>query len=226
MTTSVSAQELAETSILPNVTRTEATQLPTTTQVCGTGTAPNNSPTTSSTDAVPQNPAFDRQKQSIDPATYPLNCDFSTGRQTLAVAVSPDQYNLIGDSNATSQAFDVPVEVQSLRLSYQAGDSRNSSTALPIWVDVLSGPNFATITRIDSDLLTGAVNDGWKAAVLDVQRFQGQTIKLRVRAWNQWYGLARIDQLSLNTETLGWTSSSASFVQAVNDANNPHECYW
>lgn len=178
----------------------------------------------SSTDAFPSTPgrttpdnaAFEPNTTSL--SACPANCGFSQGRQVLDVALSPASYVLNGAQTASTAAFTMPSTAHSIRFRYLVGDVRSTTSSLPLYVDVLSGDEYAVATRIDADSVRGTTDDGWKQATLDLQRFQGQRIKIRFRNYGDWIATSRIDSLSLNIETPAWTPSDGRLVQIANDA--------
>ncbi|CAG0926683.1 partial putative deoxyribonuclease RhsB, partial [Thermoflexales bacterium] len=85
------------------------------------------------------------------------------------------------------------------------------------YVYVLSGAGFGVTTHIGT--VWGSQNEGWKTGVLDLQAYQGQTIQLWFRTDTDGYYsvVTRLDNLSLNIETPGWSLSDASLgsIQAT-----------
>ena len=64
--------------------------------------------------------------------------------------------------------------------------------------------------------------------MVDLQTFQGRTVKLHVRADDDnWYkdGQVRLDNLTLHTEVPNWTVSDATRVQTANDASSINGAY-
>ena len=78
---------------------------------------------------------------------------------------------------ATSSAFTVPADAQSVRFDYWTWTGRNHDESVNLYVQVLSDSTFATLTTIGAR--TGSYNQGWQQGVVDLQAFQGQRIKLR-----------------------------------------------
>ncbi len=171
---------------------------------------------------------------TLPTSTYPANYDFSSESLSgwsvsdpAQVQVISDAYDLDGgylrlnsyNQSATSPAFAVPDDAQSLRLNYYVWNARvaERQTSRPINVDVLSGPDFSISTQIGE--LWGNWFQGWQIAVMDLQPFQGQTIKLRIRTENNsyWGTRARIDNLSLHVEAPNWRTSSSAHVRVVHD---------
>ncbi len=138
-------------------------------------------------------------------------------------------YAVITGANATLTLAPINIthQTQSLSFRYRIGRWINDSHA-PLFVEVLSGSTFATITNIDQWKLGGRLTDGWREAVLDVQAFRGQTIKIKVI--NDWWPhhpqVTSIDSFKLNWAVPGWDISDASFVRTntshipVNAENN------
>ena len=145
-----------------------------------------------------------------------------------ATQVVSDVNNLVGsylrlsgtDVSGYTTPFLVPADTQSLRFHYWTSTYRGSTLTRPLYVYVLNGPEYAVTTLIGT--VSGAQNDGWKTAVLDLQAFQGQIIQLRFRTDTEDYynSVTRLDNLSLNIETPGWTLSNAS-LGGITDAAPP-----
>ncbi|WP_224362947.1 M23 family metallopeptidase [Hyalangium versicolor] len=159
--------------------------------------------------------------EPLPPSSYPPNWNFGTGGSALGTSIAPQGYTLEGSVAAESESFVVPVNAQSLRFEYIAGDLRDGNWTGRIEVEVLSGPGFATVTRIDNSLITGTGTQDWKTVILDLQQFQGQTIKLRFRNWD-WPGRSQVRNPSLRTETPSWTPSFTADVQIRNGSGAPN----
>ncbi|MCP4590184.1 MAG: hypothetical protein GY842_05540, partial [bacterium] len=108
------------------------------------------------------------------------------------------------NTSLDSTPFLVPAGTPSLRFDYYNSHLGGSSDDRYWYVYVLSGSNFETSTRIDGNQVPGTDNEGWQTAVLDLQAFQGQTIKLRFvtqNAGNSRYRLDNVHLLPLSTTT-------------------------
>jgi hypothetical protein len=131
------------------------------------------------------------------------------------------------NQSALSGVFVVPTDAQSLRFDYWAWTPRNPDEQSRLFVEVFSGSDFAVYTLLGT--VQGSQNQGWKQGVVNLQAFQGRTIKLRLRTDDYPYdgknGQARVDNLTLHTEVPGWTSSDATRIQVVNDANSKDGAY-
>jgi hypothetical protein len=74
------------------------------------------------------------------------------------------------------------------------------------------------VTRIDVDRLKSTLNDGWQTAVLDVQAFRGQAIKLRfVTPWG-WEHQLDLASMAFAVEAPDWTPADAGRVRIGTDA--------
>ena len=172
----------------------------------------------------------------LDTTTYPTNYNFETGdlsgwtvSSASAVSVVSDTYNLDGaylllNANsvwAESTPFTVPVDAQSMRFDYFSWRPSDTTTARSIEVRVLSGAAFEVSTVIGT--VSGSAADGWQKGVLDLQAYQGQQVKVRFTA--AWDSRARIDNVTLNNEMLGWTPSDARYVRVMSDTYNLDGAY-
>ena len=181
----------------------------------------------------PANHQFTSGLTALDPATYPANYNFSSGNlggwtpsDAGQVQVITDALSLAGPYlriNAPAQwadspAFNVPNEAQSLRFNYFNWGSGDGNTSNGILVYVLSGATFTTSTYLGE--AWGTFNQGWQAAVMDLQAYRGQAIKLHFVTYSgyQRADKSRVDNLSLNIETPAWAVSTASAVQVTDDA--------
>ncbi|WP_152976535.1 hypothetical protein [Herpetosiphon geysericola] len=121
-------------------------------------------------------------------------------------------------TGASASLISAPInlnqQVQSLTFRYRTGRWQSDRTA-PLFVEILSGTTFATVTNIDQWTLQGRLTDGWHEAVLDVQAFRGQTIKIKII--NDWWPhdpqVTAIDRFTFNRSVPGWDISNASFVR-------------
>ena len=97
--------------------------------------------------------------------------------------------------------------------NWGTGDT-NASNGL--YVYVLTGPTFEAATQLSN--VWNSFNQGWQTAVMDLQAYRGQTIKLQFVTYsgNGRYDKSRIDNVSLNTEVPGWVLSSASLSSVQN----------
>ncbi|ABX07057.1 MAG TPA: hypothetical protein DEF47_13725 [Herpetosiphon sp.] len=118
------------------------------------------------------------------------------------------------NANLTSMPINITYQTQSLSFNYRTGRWLNDGHA-PLFVDILSGPSFTTVTRIDQGTLGGRLTDGWREAVVDVQAFRGQMIKIKIV--NDWWPtepqVTSLDRFMLNWAVPGWDISNASFVR-------------
>ncbi|MCA0355061.1 MAG: hypothetical protein LCH85_23950 [Chloroflexi bacterium] len=125
------------------------------------------------------------------------------------------------NASLTSAPIDITNQTQSLVFRYRTGRWLNDGHA-PVFVEVLSGANFATATRIDQWTVGGRLTDGWREAMLDLQAFRGQTIKIKII--NDWWPhepqVTSLDSFTLNWAVPGWDVSNASFVR-TNSAHVP-----
>lgn len=125
------------------------------------------------------------------------------------------------NASLTSAPIDITNQTQSLAFRYRTGRWLNDGHA-PVFVEVLSGANFAAVTRIDQWTVGGRLTDGWREAVLDLQAFRGQTIKIKII--NDWWPhepqVTSLDSFTLNWAVPGWDVSNASFVR-TNSAHVP-----
>ncbi|MBN2003560.1 MAG: Ig-like domain-containing protein [Anaerolineae bacterium] len=202
--------------------------------------------------ASPENPAFDfgltplfvnlpnndfvAGLAPLATTTYPANYNFETGdlsgwtvSAVVAVSVVSDANSLDGPylllnadaAWAQTEPFVVPVNAQSVRFDYAswrpsvAGDERLTK------VEVLSGAEFEVVTSLGT--APGSADDGWQEAVMDLQIYRGQLVKLRFTA--AYDGRARIDNVTLNVETPGWTPSDGRNVHVVSDTHNLDGAY-
>lgn len=128
------------------------------------------------------------------------------------------------NASLTSTPIDITNQTQSLSFNYRTGRWLNDGRA-PLFVDILSGPTFTTVTRIDQGTLGGRLTDGWQEAVVDVQAFRGQTIKVKIV--NDWWPtepqVTALDRFMLNWAVPGWDISNASFVRthSINIPSSP-----
>ncbi len=197
------------------------------------------------------NPDFTKTRETRPSSEEPANFDFSSGRQALPSTTNPpspdfaslngwsvsdsslvrvnnDPGNISGPAlhfQATSQwasstAFTLPNAAQSLRFDYAAWTDYNANDSVPLFVEIVAGSDFATSTLVGT--AWGTKTQGWQQAVLDVQAFQGQTIKLRFRndtaGWRN--GQARIDNLALAIEAPQWKPSDSNLVRLKQDSNS------
>lgn len=125
------------------------------------------------------------------------------------------------NASLTSAPINITNQTQSLAFRYRTGRWLNDGHA-PVFVEVLSGATFATVTRIDQWTVGGRLSDGWREAVLDLQAFHGQTIKIKII--NDWWPhepqVTSLDSFTLNWAVPGWDISNASFVR-TNSAHIP-----
>lgn len=186
----------------------------------------------------PENYDFAQTRVALDPSTYPANYDFKTGdlggwsvSSSTYVGVISDSYSIDGtymrinqyNNSATSPSFTVPEDAQSVRFDAYIWNWVDNTTDEPMYVYVQSGPTFEITTQVGE--IWSAQEDGWVKAVLDIQTFQGETVKLRfVTSSNGYWGVrARIDNISLENEMPGgWEPSNVSYnyVQIVSDTYN------
>lgn len=119
-----------------------------------------------------------------------------------------------GEHWALSPAFTVPMEAQSLHFDYLVwGDWTAPATRS---LEVVAFRATAPIDPVSIGTVYGLLQDGWQTAVLDLQNFRGETIRLRFRS--DWYfGNARIDNIALYVETPGWTPRQSEMVQIITD---------
>jgi murein DD-endopeptidase MepM/ murein hydrolase activator NlpD len=149
--------------------------------------------------------------------------EVSSGR-TARVANDVRNYHLSlaeSDQTATSSDFLVPASAQSLRFSFSMGNASDPAHVVPLFVEVLHGEGYSLMTRIDDDTTWGSLAAGWKTAILNLQPFQNQRIKLRFRTWNNGNARARIDTLRIHTETPSWESSHAGRARIEAPGGNP-----
>jgi hypothetical protein len=102
---------------------------------------------------------------------------------------------------ATSAPIEIPVDVTELHFDYAAWTPRNPDEAVPLHVDVLSGPNFATVTRLGSP--TAAQNQGMLTVSLDISAFRHRVVQLRFQAeaWNGRDSRAQVDNITFAGDT-------------------------
>ena len=81
-----------------------------------------------------------------------------------------------------SSPFTVTANTQSLRFDYRNSSTDRFDAARRLRVYVLSGPEFATITHL-ANIRAPSVNQ-WRGAAIDLQAYQGQTIKVRFQAYS------------------------------------------
>lgn len=157
----------------------------------------------------PQNANFSISNQALPRTSYPLNCEFARDRQVLATNIAPTSF-LIQDANQTqtTAAFVVDDVAQYLLFEYLVG-RKTSDRTTPLHVEVLSGSDFATITDLSKNTITGQYLDGWKLGKLPIMAFRGQTIKLRFV--NDWWWVdqpsAHVRNLHLVVEVPDWQPS-------------------
>jgi hypothetical protein len=84
------------------------------------------------------------------------------------------------NQSATSTPFRVPATAQSLRFNYMSWAPRDSNERSRLYVEIFSGHNFEAYTLVGT--LDGTLTEGWKQGVANLQAFQNQTVKVRVRA--------------------------------------------
>ena len=206
--------------------------------------------------SVPDNHLFTDGRKLLDASLYPQNHDFGIGvqPQSEGTAIPNSDFNTlsgwtVSDSTtvqavyegdnvagshlhlkaanqwALSSSFTVGSSTQSLQLYYMTWTARSATETVPMYVEVASGANYDTFQTIGT--LSGHETEQWQTAVLDVQAYQGQTVKLRLRSdgdgWRQ--GNARIDSLALQIQVPGWKPSDANVVQMANDDNRLSGAY-
>jgi hypothetical protein len=72
-----------------------------------------------------------------------------------------------------------------MHVDYTAWATRNANEQARLFVEALSGPNFATTTLVTT--VHGSAVQSWtERAGFDLQAFVGQTIKLRFRVDGDW----------------------------------------
>ncbi|MCG8349890.1 MAG: hypothetical protein MI924_19155, partial [Chloroflexales bacterium] len=106
----------------------------------------------------------------------------SDARQVSIVQIEDDNgieggYLMLNgvDQSALSSAFSVPIKAQSLHFAYNSWAERNANEQSRLWVEVFSGADFGVYTLLGE--IKGSYNQGWQWTALDLQSFQGQTIK-------------------------------------------------
>ena len=189
----------------------------------------------------PVNYTFTQARQSLPTSGYPTNYNFASGSLSGWTASDPNAVRVVNDANsidgaylhlngarqwALSDAFVIPTDAQSLRFDYMAWTPRDPNEGSRLYVEVLSGRDFGVRTRLGE--LVGTRTQGWQRGMVDLQTFQGRTVKLHVRADDDnWYkdGQVRLDNLTLHTEIPSWTSSDARQVQIVTDASSIDGAY-
>lgn len=119
-----------------------------------------------------------------------------------------------------TQPFVVPRHTQSIHFDYVAWTSHNANEAVPLHVSALSGDDLSVRTDLRS--VAGSHNEGWQAAVIDLQAFAGQVIQLEFQAerWNRRGGQARIDTITFHTDVPDWTPSQAHLVSIIPEAGD------
>lgn len=171
-------------------------------------------------DWVIENPSFTHSRQSIAPTLLPANFDFSQGPQALGDITSLFPVTtLVGETSVTSSAFTVPATAQSLHFEFLSGNASNGAHYVPLIVDVLSGPSYATVTRIDEDTTWSTLDLGWRNGKLGLQAFAGQSIKLRITSWNNGWARAAFRAVSLHTELPRWQLSNGRTAQLLTNAD-------
>lgn len=166
---------------------------------------------------------WDSGKARIDNLTLQTEVPDWTISNASAVQVVNDdpqspggQHLLIDDGEhwALSPAFTVPPEAQSLHFDYLVwGDWKAPETRS---LEIVGFRATAPTNEVSVGTVYGMLQNGWQTAVLDLQAFRGETIRLRFRS--DWYfGNARIDNLGLYVETPGWTPQQSQVVQVITD---------
>ncbi|MCP4591976.1 MAG: hypothetical protein GY842_14675, partial [bacterium] len=122
---------------------------------------------------------------------------------------------------AATDPFTVPVDAQSVHFDYTSWANRNHAESAAIYVYALSGPNYSVVTELGS--FSGSLKDGWRKAVLDLQAYRGQSIRLRFRTY--WGNAnrndkARVDNVRLAVEVPDWQAASTvyGYVAVRDDA--------
>ncbi len=172
--------------------------------------------------------------QPLDPAFFPSNYDFSTGDLTgwsasgAAVTVVSDTFNLDGPylrlnavgTYADSSAFTVPAGATALQFNYYNWTNRNAAESVPLTVYLLTGAGFSV--SINLGTYQGTANQGWRTAVVDLQTYQGQVVKLRIASDTDGFraGRARVDNFWLVDAVPGWSAANMRYTQVVSDGYN------
>lgn len=102
--------------------------------------------------------------------------------------------------NLTSEAFTIPEEAQQLTFRYRASDQSGTS----IWVELLRGPTFSTVTGIA--LVSGSPGV-WNTYRQVVTAYAGETLKIRFRP--QLQDVYVDDAVIIQDAVPGWTLSSS-----------------
>lgn len=166
----------------------------------------------------PQNATVKHTNQALPPTNYPLNCEFARNREILAT-LSPESFSLENANQAfTTEALVVPDASQMLIFEYIVG-RKTADSMTPLYVEVLSGANFATVTNISNWRIKGQYRLGWQTGRLNIQAFRGQTIKLRFI--NDWWWIdqpsAQVRNLRLVQEIPDWELSTIGEFAIHND---------
>lgn len=154
------------------------------------------------------------------------NISFVTGVDAPPLGWDYRPSNLVQIDGANQSLLSAPVTVLSntntVRFDYMAWTPRNATEQIQLYVEVLSGANFANTTRIYTAL--GSAVQGWQEGVeANLQAFQGQVIKLRFRVDDDGGRNARvrIDQVTLVDPT--FRSLAATEPPRSSSACTPHE---
>ncbi|KPL91351.1 hypothetical protein SE18_02710 [Herpetosiphon geysericola] len=166
----------------------------------------------------PQNASVKHTNQALPPTNYPLNCEFARNREILAT-LSPESFSLENANQAfTTEALVVPDASQMLMFEYIVG-RKTADSMTPLYVEVLSGANFATVTNISNWRIKGQYRLGWQTGRLNIQAFRGQTIKIRFI--NDWWWIdqpsAQVRNLRLVQEIPDWELSTIGEFAIHND---------
>ncbi|MCP4545097.1 MAG: hypothetical protein GY835_01370, partial [bacterium] len=185
----------------------------------------------------PPNYDFDRGREMSDESTYPLNYDLGSGdlgnweASDLAyVEVRDDGFSLDGPYLylgryghwAATYPFTVPVDAQSMHFDYTSWSDRNHAESAALYVYALSGPDYSVVVELGS--YSGSLKDGWRKAVLDLQAYRGQSIRLRFRTYwgsSSRNDKARVDNVRLAVEVPDWQASDIVYRHVAGCALAP-----
>ncbi|HYH94349.1 M23 family metallopeptidase [Hyalangium sp.] len=163
-----------------------------------------------------ENPSFTTFRTALPVNTWPANFDLTQGSQLLGdITTLFPAGPLSGSTHVTSSAFTVPAAAQSLHLEFLTGNASNGAHRVPLYLEVLSGPSYSTVTRIDEDTLWSSLDEGWRGGKVSLQAFAGQSIKLRFTTWNHGEARAKFRAVTLHTEVPRWQLSNGRTGQLL-----------
>ncbi|MCP4424099.1 MAG: hypothetical protein GY803_06385, partial [Chloroflexi bacterium] len=157
-----------------------------------------NAQITQPTSTLPLNFDFTNDRITLPETTYPTNYDFSTNDLAGWTPSDITYVSVLSDSNGytdsgayvhisqeghyiDSSPFTLSSDTQSMRFNYRnlyRGGGYNGT----LDVYVLTGSEFTTVTNVGTYVRTW--DQGWGTGVVDLQDYQGQTIKVRFQPQN------------------------------------------